>query len=69
MIRNAFTGESWTPPKSLAQQALDLTAEGAPAPRDIELRRQAAANDAAKAQSQSPIADSASVERVASPAR
>lgn len=69
MIRNAFTGESWTPPKSLAQQALDFTAEGAPAPREIELKRQAAANDAAKALSQSPIADSASAERAASAAR
>ena len=69
MIRNAFTGESWTPPKSLAQQETDFTAEGAPAPGDDELKRQAAADEAAKAPLRAPIADSATNARVASPAR
>ena len=69
MIRNAFTGESWTPPKSLAQQETDFTAEGAPAPGDDELKRQAAADEAAKALLRAPTADSATHTRVASPAR
>ena len=69
MIRNAFTGESWTPPKSLAQQETDFTAEGAPAPGDDELKRQAAADEAAKALLRAPTADSATHARVASPAR
>ena len=69
MIRNAFTGESWTPPKSLAQQETDFTAEGAPAPGDDELKRQAAADEAAKVLLRASTADSATHARVASPAR
>ena len=71
MIRNAFTGESWIPPKPLAQQETDFTAEGAPAPApgDDELERQAAADDAAKAPLRAPVAGSATRSRVASPAR
>lgn len=74
MIRNAFTGESWTPPKSLAQQATDFTAEGAPAPGVIELKRQTQADEAAKALLRAPIAESATagrarrVQRAESPA-
>lgn len=69
MIRNAFTGECWTPPKSLAQQKTDFTADVAPAPGDDALKRQAVADAAAKALLRAPVAESATHTRVPRPAR
>lgn len=69
MIRNAFTGESWTAPTPLAQPRTDFTAAGAPAPGDDDVTRQAAADAAAKELLRAPTADSATDARVASPAR
>ena len=69
MIRNAFTGESWTAPTPLAQPRSDFTGEGAPAPGDDEVKREAAADAAEETQLRAPTADSATNTRVASRAR